>query len=342
MATVREMAALVGGEVCGDVDRVVTAARPFGEAGETDITFLDHTQTLPEASIAGAIVVPLGVSVAGPALIRLADPFAAFVRIASHLHGRPAPGPLGIDPLADVSTTVVIGPGATIEAFAVVRAGVVIGANCRIHSGAIVGRECKLGDDVTLHPHAVLYDRTVLGDRVTVHANSVIGADGFGYRLQDGRHIKVPQLGWVEVGDDVEIGACTTIDRGTFGPTRIGAGTKIDNLVMVAHNCQVGRHNIFVSQMGMAGSSQTGDYVVIAGQVGVVDHVRIGDGCTIGGQAAVTKDVAPGQRMLGSPATPEREQKRILMSLAGLPELRREVVKILRHLGLHDEGKEAA
>ncbi|HTK74270.1 MAG TPA: UDP-3-O-(3-hydroxymyristoyl)glucosamine N-acyltransferase [Gemmataceae bacterium] len=342
MATVRELAALVGGELCGDGGRVVTAARPFAEAGETDITFLDFSQPAPETSKAAAIVVPPGVTIAGPALIHTADPFAAFVSIASHLDGRTEPWPLGIDPLAEVNPTAVIGGGATIEAFAVVRAGAVIGARCRVHSGAIVGRDCKLGDDVTLHPHVVLYDRTVLGDRVTVHANSVIGADGFGYRFQEGRHVKVPQLGWVEVGDDVEIGACTTIDRGTFGATRIGAGTKIDNLVMIAHNCQVGRHNVFVSQMGMAGSSQTGDYVVIAGQVGVVDHVRIGDGCTIGGQAAVTKDVAPGQRMLGSPATPEREQKRILMSLAGLPELRRDVLRILRHLGMQDEGQEAA
>jgi len=342
MATVRELAALVGGEVCGEGGRLVTAARPIAEAGQTDITFLDPSQSAPESLQAAAIVLQPGVSVAGPALIRVADPFAAFITIASHIHGRPEPGPLGIDPLADVNPTVVIGAGATIEAFAVVRAGAVIGARCRIHSGAVVGRDCQLGDDVTLHPHAVLYDRAILGHRVTVHANAVIGADGFGYRFQDGRHVKVPQLGWVEVGDDVEIGACTTIDRGTFGPTRIGAGTKIDNLVMIAHNCQVGRHNVFVGQMGMAGSSRTGDYVVIAGQVGVVDHVRIGDHCTIGGQAAVTKDVAAGQRMLGSPATPEREQKRILMSLATLPELRRDVARILRHLGLEDESKEAA
>ena len=342
MATVRELAELVGGEVCGDGERIVTAARPFAEAGDGDITFLDHTPSLPETSGATAIVAPPGVIIVGPTLIRVTDPFTAFVTIASHLHGRPQPGPLGIDPLADVNPTVVIGPAATIEAFAVVRAGAVIGARCRIHSGAIIGRDCRLGDDVTLHPHAVLYDRTIVGNRVTVHANGVIGADGFGYRLQDGKHAKVPQLGWVEVGDDVEIGACSTIHRGTFGPPRIGAGTKIDNLVMIAHNCQVGRHNILVSQMGMAGSSRTGDYVVIAGQVGVVDHVRIGDGCTIGGQAGVTKDVPPGQRMLGSPATPEREQKRILMSLAGLPELRRDVARILRHLGLQDEAKDAA
>ena len=174
----------------------------------------------------------------------------------------------------------------------------------------------------------------ILGDRVTVHANAVFGADGFGYQFENGRHVKVPQLGHVEIGSDVEIGACTTIDRGTFGATRIGEGTKIDNLVMIAHNCQIGRHNILVSQMGMAGSSRTGDYVTIAGQVGVVGHVHIGDRCTIGGQAAVTKDVAAGSRMLGSPATPEREQKRMLMALSRLPELKRAVRRILRHLDL--------
>jgi UDP-3-O-[3-hydroxymyristoyl] glucosamine N-acyltransferase len=234
--------------------------------------------------------------------------------------------------------TAIVGPDASIYPYAVVGPGCVIGARCRLLSGAVIGRNCRLGDDVTLFPNAVLYDDAVLGHRVTVHANAVVGADGFGYRFQDGRHVKVPQLGHVEVGDDVEIGACTTIDRGTFGATRIGAGSKIDNLVMIAHNCQIGRHNVLVSQVGLAGSSSTGDYVVIAGQVGVVDHVHIGDGSIIGGQAAVTKDVPPGQRMLGSPATPEREQKRILMSLAGLPDFRKRLQAIERRLGVRNDG----
>src|SRR5204863_701111 len=144
-----------------------------------------------------------------------------------------------------------------------------------------------------------------------VHANAVIGADGFGYRTQAGKHVKVPQLGRVEIADDVEIGACSTIDRGTFGPTRIGTGTKIDNLVMVAHNCRIGRHNLFVSQVGIAGSTTTGDYVVMAGQVGVADHLHIGDQAILGAKAGVHKDVPAGARMLGAPATPDREQMRI-------------------------------
>jgi UDP-3-O-[3-hydroxymyristoyl] glucosamine N-acyltransferase len=341
-STVRELAALVGGEVHGDGDLPIVAARPLQEALAGHITFADHERHYADlhASAASAAVVGVGVTPNGKALIRVADPLAAFVTIVRHLHGRPEPRPHGIDPLASVHPTATIGPGASVHPFAVVGPGCVIGARCRLFSGAVLGRNCRLGDDVTLHPHAVLYDDTVLGHRVTVHANAVLGADGFGYRFQDGRHAKVPQLGFVEVGDDVEIGAGTTIDRGTFGATRIGAGTKIDNLVMIGHNCQVGRHNILVSQMGMAGSSGTGDYVVIAGQVGVVDHVHIGDGCVIGGQAGVTKDVPPGQRMLGSPATSVREQKRILMSLMSLPELRKRLRTVEEKLDLDGGARE--
>ena len=170
-----------------------------------------------------------------------------------------------------------------------------------------IGEDCKLGDDVVLHPHAVLYDGTVLGNRVIVHANAVLGADGFGYRTQNGRHVKVPQLGSVELGADVEIGACTTIDRGTFQATRIGEGTKIDNLVQIGHNCQIGKHNLLVSQVGIAGSTSTGNYVVMAGQVGVVDHLHIGDGAIIGAQSGVNRNVPAGQPLarLSRPAPKE-------------------------------------
>jgi UDP-3-O-[3-hydroxymyristoyl] glucosamine N-acyltransferase len=322
--TLGALATLIGGQLVGDPDLPIHAARPINDAGPGDITFLDgdkHLARLAECPAAAAVVGP-SVAVEGKALIRVADPLAAFVTVVTHFRGPAVEDETGISPQAAIHPSATVGPGARIAPFAVVGANAVVGARCRLAAGSVVGRNCRLGDDVTLHPHVVLYDETRLGDRVTIHANSVIGGDGFGYRVQNGGHVKVPQLGTVEVGDDVEIGACTTIDRGTFGPTRIGAGTKIDNLVMIAHNCQVGRHNILVSQVGMAGSSSTGDHVVIAGQVGIVDHVHIGDRSVIGGQAAVTKDVAPGSRMLGSPATPERDQKRILMSLLHLPEFR--------------------
>ena len=337
--TVQQLADLVQGTVHGDGSVSIQAARPLGTAQPGDITFVEDDRRaaqLPQTR-ASAAVAPLSAPLDGIPLIRVKDPLTAFVTIVRHMRGDAAEQPHGVDPRAFVHPSAVVGGGASIFPFASVGEKTVIGARCRIHGGAVVGRRCELGDDVTLHPGAVLYDDTVVGHRVTIHANSVIGADGFGYRLHEGKHVKVPQLGHVEIGDDVEIGACTTIDRGTFEATRIGAGTKIDNLVQIAHNCQVGRHNLFISQMGIAGSSSTGDYVVIAGQAGITDHVHIGDGAIIGAKAGVTKDVPAGQRTLGAPATPERDQKRILMTLERLPEMRKELRRILQHLGLAEE-----
>jgi UDP-3-O-[3-hydroxymyristoyl] glucosamine N-acyltransferase len=339
--TVRQLAELVHGQVLGDGAVVITAARSLGEAGPGQITFVEddrHARKLPTCP-ASAAVVPLTVAANGKPLIRVTDPLGAFVAIVQHLHGRPEPPPCGIDPRAAVHPTVQLGPEPSIWPFAAVGEGSIVGARCRLHSGVVVGRFCRLGDDVTLYPGAVLYDGTVLGDRVVVHAHAVLGADGFGYRFQDGRHVKVPQLGHVEVGDDVEIGAGTTIDRGTFQATRVGAGTKIDNLVQIGHNCRIGRHNVLVSQVGIAGSCSSGDYVVLAGQVGVADHIHLGDRAVIGARAGVTKDVPAGQRMLGAPATPEREQKRIMMSLEKLPELRRGLRRVMQHLGLDEDDK---
>jgi UDP-3-O-[3-hydroxymyristoyl] glucosamine N-acyltransferase len=340
--TLRQLADLVQGQIQGDADLVIRAASPLGEAQAGQITFVEddkHAQQLHDCPASAAVVPATAQSLAanGKALIRVADPLAAFIAIVRHLHGRPEPPPHGIDPRAAVHPTAQIGPDASIFPFAVVGEGTVVGARCRIHSHAVVGRFCRIGDEVTLFPGAVLYDDTVLGHRVIVHANAVLGADGFGYRLQNGRHVKVPQLGRVEVGDDVEVGACTTIDRGTFQATRVGEGTKIDNLVQVGHNCGIGPHNLFVSQVGVAGSCTTGAYVVLAGQVGIADHIHIGDRCVVGAKAGVTRDIPPGQRMLGAPATPEREQKRILMSLEKLPEIRKDLHRIKQQLGISDE-----
>jgi len=338
--TVRQLAALVQGTVVGDADLVIKAARPLGEAQSGDITFLEddkHAPLLRNCQAAAAVVAP-SLPVPGMALIQVPDPLSAFAIIVRHLHGRPEPLPHGVDPLAAVHPTATIGRDASIFPFAVVGEGTVLGARCRLYSGAVVGRHCRLGDDVIVYANAVLYDGTILGNRAIIHANAVLGADGFGFRCHEGRHVKVPQLGHVEIGEDVEVGACTTIDRGTFQATRIGAGTKVDNLVQVGHNCQIGKHNLFVSQMGIAGSSSTGDYVVIAGQAGIVDHIDIGARAMVGAQAGVIKDVPEGVRVLGSPARPERDQKRILMTLDRLPEMRRDLQRIKQHLGLVDEA----
>jgi UDP-3-O-[3-hydroxymyristoyl] glucosamine N-acyltransferase len=342
-STVAELAALVEGRVQGDPNLVIQAARPLHEAGPSDITFLEnerHARAL-ETTRARAVVVPnclasaneesLGASAPG-AFISVPDPLMAFVAIVRRLHGLPELPLHGIDPRASVDPSATIGPEASVHPFAVIGANTIIGARCRIHAGAVIGRNCRLGDDVVLHPHVVLYDQTVLGHRVVVHANAVLGADGFGYRLQDGRHVKVPQFGSVEIGDDVEIGAATTIDRGTFQATRVGTGTRIDNLVQIGHNCQIGRHNLLVSQVGIAGSCTTGDYVVLAGQVGMADHVHIGDKAVIGARSGLFRDVPAGERMLGAPAMPEREAKRVYLCLEQLPALCREVRQIRQQL----------
>jgi UDP-3-O-[3-hydroxymyristoyl] glucosamine N-acyltransferase len=346
--TVGELAELVGGKVHGDSSLTVCAARAIHEAGPDDVTFVEserNARFLRDCR-AGVAVVPPALAARRAELgaepltvIAVDDPLGAFVAVVRRLHGLPERPPHGIDPLAFVHPTARVGPDASIYPFAAVGEGSTLGARCQVHSGAVIGRNCRLGDDVVLYPHAVLYDGTVLGDRVILHAHAVIGADGFGYRFQDGRHVKVPQLGCVEVGDDVEVGAATTIDRGTFQATRIGAGTKIDNLVMVGHNCTIGRHNLLVGQAGIAGSCTTGDYVVLAGQAGVADHIHISDRAVIGAQAGLMNDVPAGQRMLGTPARPERDAKRMMLCLERLPELARDVRAIRRRLGLTDEDR---
>ncbi len=342
--TVRQLAELVQGTVRGNGDLVIHAARTLKEARAGDITFVEDTKHAAQlrTSAASAAVVPNSLSPTDLPVIQVADPLTAFVTIVRHLQGRSEPPPHGIDPKASVHPGARVGEGASIYPFAVVGEGTVIGARCRIYPGAVVGRDCRLGDDVILYANVVVYDGTVIGSRVIVHGNAVLGADGFGFRFHGGKHVKVPQLGHVEIGDDVEIGACTTIDRGTFQATRVGAGTKIDNLVQVGHNCQVGRHNLIVSQVGIAGSSSTGEYVVLAGQAGISGHLHIGDRATVGGQAGVARDVPAGQRVLGSPARPEREEKRIIISLEKLPELCRDVRRIKQRLGMEDAADGAA
>jgi UDP-3-O-[3-hydroxymyristoyl] glucosamine N-acyltransferase len=208
---------------------------------------------------------------------------------------------------------------------------------------------CKIGADVTIFPNAVLYENTVVGDRVIIHAGAVLGAYGFGYSQVGGKHKLSQQLGYVEIGDDVEIGATTTIDRGTYGPTIVGEGTKLDDQVMIGHNCRVGRHNLFCSQSGIAGSGSTGDYVVVAGQVGIRDHVHIGDGAMLGAQSGIMSEVPPGRRVVGSPAIDEKEQYHVWAAMHKLPamrkrlhELERQVEELTQRLKASHERQDAA
>jgi UDP-3-O-[3-hydroxymyristoyl] glucosamine N-acyltransferase len=337
--TVLELAELVHGRISGDPNQQITAARPLSHAGEGHITFVENQRYLNEllSSQASAFVVPESIPSHGRTVIYAADPLAAFAVIFRKFQGRVEEKPAGIHAGAFVHPTARLGPDATIEPFAHVGAGSVVGAHCRMGTGVAIGTGCTIGDDVTLHANVVLYDRTVIGHRVIVHANAVLGADGFGYRFQGGKHVKVEQFGFVEIGDDVEIGAGTTIDRGTFQATTIGTGTKIDNLVQIGHNCRIGPHNLIVSQVGVAGSCSTDAYVVLAGQVGIADHVHIGQGAVVGAKSGIWRDVLPGLRVLGTPAKSERDQKRLIISLEKLPDLLRDVRRIKQRLGLADE-----
>jgi len=200
---------------------------------------------------------------------------------------------------------------------------------------------CTIGCDCVLLPGVVLYPGTVLGDRVTLHAGVVLGSHGFGYKTIEGQHRPTAQLGWVEIEEDVEIGANTTIDRGTYGATRIGAGTKIDNLVQIGHNCKIGRHNLICSQVGIAGSTSTGDYVVLAGQVGLRDHIHIGHRTMVGAQAGVANDIQENQIVLGSPAIPRYEQAMQFAAISKLPEMRKALKRLETQVQLLVQKKAA-
>ncbi len=337
--TVQELAALVRGRLIGDGSVAIRAARPVGEAGPGDITFVDderYTKALRASTAAAAIVGPhfrapappgAPATTDGPALpmIEVDDPRAAFLAVRSLLTADARPRWSGIHAQAYVAPTATIGEGVAVYPFAYVGDDAVIGDGCTIRPGAVVGERCRLGRGVTIHPNAVLYSDVVLGDRVEIHGGTVLGADGFGYRQVDGRHVKIPQTGGLTVGDDVEVGANCTIDRGTFGPTTIGDGSKIDNLVMIGHNNKVGRHNLLCGQAGLAGSCRTGDHVVLAGQAGIKDHTTLGDRSVVGAQAGVHRDVPVGQQVLGSPALPIKEQRQLFVLTARLPELSRQV-----------------
>jgi UDP-3-O-[3-hydroxymyristoyl] glucosamine N-acyltransferase len=262
--------------------------------------------------------------------IQVDDVHAAFAALVTHFRPRRRKERIGISPLAVISPTAQIGEGVDVHPLATIGDDVVIGPGSTIHSGVRIMAGSKIGQNVTIFPNAVLYEDTIIGPRCVIHAGAVLGAYGFGYSFVDDHHELSPQLGNVVLGADVEIGAGTTIDCGTYGPTTVGEGTKIDDLVMVAHNCRIGRHNMLCSQVGVAGSTTTGDYVVMAGQVGVRDHVHIGHGAVLGAMAGITNDVPDRSRMIGIPATPEREQKIKQAALSKLPEMRRQLKALQR------------
>ncbi len=332
VATVEQLAALVRGRLMGDGSVSIRSARPVAEAGPGDITFIESERyaKLLRSSPASAAIVGPHFNHNRPsikddlAVIEVDDPISAFVAVRNHLSGEQKPRWTGIHPQACVAATARIGTNVAVYPFVSVGENAEIGDGTTLFPGVVIGAGCRIGQECTIHPNAVLYPDVVLNDRVEIHAGTVLGGDGFGYRQVSGRHVKIPHTGGLEVGSDVEIGANCAIDRATFEATRIGEGTKIDNLVMIGHNNQIGRHNLLCGQVGIAGSCTTGDNVVMAGQAGIKDKTQIGDGVIVGAQAGVHRNIPSGQQVLGSPAIPVREQRRIFQMIARLPEMHRQ------------------
>ena len=321
-----EIAELVGGTLEGDGTIQITGVADLQGAGSTDLSFFSHPryEAVARQTRAGALLLgPQAPKDLGQARIRVTNPSAAFTRVAMLFSPAEAPRLTGIHPSAIVASGAKIGSRVGIGPHVVIEDGASIGEETQIGAGSYIGRDVSIGSRCVLHPRVYVGDRCLLGNRVILHPGAVVGADGFGYEMKEGRHHKVPQLGYVQIDDDAEIGANTTIDRGRFARTHIGEGAKIDNLVMIAHNCVVGPHSVIVAQSGLSGSTTTGHHVTIAGHVGTVGHIHIGSGAILTAKSGVTKDVPEGQTWRGAPARPIKEQMEMEAHIQQLPQLAR-------------------
>ena len=328
--TTGELAARLGAVLEGDPARVLTGVADLRAAGAGQVSFAGNPKYLPAvaASRAEAVIVPQAAVIADPkpALLRVASADAAFAAACALFAPPPVVVPRGIHPQALVSPEAKIGPNVAVGAFAVVEVGAEIGDGTTLYPQTYVGHGVKLGRDCLLYPFASVRERCVLGDRVILHNGAVVGSDGFGYTVDaQGVRTKIPQTGIAVLEDDVEIGANTTIDRARFGETRVGRGTKVDNLVQIAHNCIIGEHTVLCAQSGMAGTTTVGKHVICAGQAGLAGHLAIGDGAVVGAQAGVTKDLPGGQMYLGAPAVPRLEFGKSLAHVAGIPKLKEQL-----------------
>lgn len=325
--TLSELARLVDGNIVrGELDSSYTGMAALDGAAPTDISFYgnDKYRAQFENSVAGAVLVPLGETGGAPgmALVEVANPTLAVAAVITHFSAVAKPFAPGIHPHASVDPTAKLDPTKVrVHAGAVIMEGVVIGNGCEIGPNAVLYPEVVLGENCRIFSNVTIRERCVLGDRVFLQPGVVLGADGYGYQHVDGRHLKIDQVGIVQIGDDVEIGANTTIDRARFGKTLIGNGTKIDNQVQLAHNVVVGEHCLIIAQTGIAGSTRLGNHVTVAAQVGMVGHITIGDGATLGARAGVTRDLGPGKAYLGNPAVPYMEEQKSRAMVKRLPKI---------------------
>jgi UDP-3-O-[3-hydroxymyristoyl] glucosamine N-acyltransferase len=337
--TASELAKHLDGEVAGDASLVLKAFAPADRAKPGDLTFAENEAYFrrAEESHASAIIVDGPFQSERKTLIRVANARVAFARILPLFSNEPVFA-AGRHPTALVDPTAQVDPSAHLGPYCVVEAEVRIGPRVVLQGMNYVGAQSQIGEETILFPHVTLYPRTEIGCRVRIHSGSVIGSDGFGYVPDGGAHRKVLQIGTVIIEDDVEIGANVTVDRGALGATVIGKGSKIDNLVQIAHNVTIGEHCLLISQVGIAGSTRLGSNVTLGGQVGLAGHLKLGKGAAVQAQSGVMNDIPEGETWLGTPAQPGRQAKRQMIAAQHLPELLRRVAALEKQAGIRPKA----
>lgn len=335
--TAAEIAKHLQGDVLGDASVVLNTFAPADRAQPGDLTFAENPDYFARAeqSAASAIIVD-GEFTSKKILIRVPNARIGFAKALALFFPEPVFS-AGVHPSAVIHASAQVDPAAHIGPHCVVGEKSRVGARSILQGGNHIGVNCHVGDDVNLFPNVTIYPRSEIGNRVRIHAGTVIGSDGFGYVQDNGLHRKVPQIGNVIICDDVEIGSNVSIDRGALGPTIIGKGTKIDNLVQIGHNVAIGEHCLVISQVGIAGSTKMGNYVILAGQAGLAGHLKIGNRVTIAAQAGVMSNIPDGEKWLGSPAQPDRQTKRQMIAIQHLPDLLKRVAELEKRLGPDSE-----
>jgi UDP-3-O-[3-hydroxymyristoyl] glucosamine N-acyltransferase len=328
-----EISAWVDGRLIGDPHLSIRGVAPLDTAEVGDITFLANPkyQAMAGSTRASAVIARETIDGVGAAFLLVADPYYAFAQVLSRFHP-PRRDPPGQDPRTAIAPDVVLGLGVSIGPFVTVASGAKIGDNVCLGAGVFVGEGSEIGEGTRLYPNVTIREGVRIGKRVIIHSGSVIGGDGFGFAPHAGSYFKVPQVGGVIIEDDVELGSNVTVDRATLGNTIIGRGTKVDNLVQIAHNVVIGPDTIIVAQVGISGSVQIGRHVTLAGQVGVTGHLKIGDDVVVGTKSGVTRDIPAGSRVTGFPTLPHQEWLKATVAWEALPEMRREIRRLRAEL----------
>jgi len=325
--TLGELAEYVGGRVCGDPNVHIKSASTLGRAEDGEISFLANNKYEKQlrTTKASAVIVGKETSNTTVPLLVAEDPYYAFMQIMVLLHGHRKHKKVGISPRSSISDSAKIGVDCHIHDFVTIADEARIGDGCIIYPGVHIGKGAQIGNDCIIYPNVVIYDGCRIGNRVIINANSAIGEDGFGYASHKGVHHKIPQIGIVIIEDDVEIGACCGVERGTLGDTVIGQGSKLGDLVAIGHGARVGAHCLLVAQVGIAGSTTLGHHCMVGGQVGIVGHVNIGNNVTIAAQAGVINSIPDNQVVLGAPAIEANQGKRAYSMIQYLPEMRQSI-----------------